>query len=460
MKGVILAAGQGTKFWPYNEVRNKCTTRVANRPAVRWLAENLLAAGADGLVVVVGHLAQSVRGALHGLDAPVAFVEAPPTEGTALGALRAADAASDDELIIAYGDVVTSADNLRAVVARGRGADAVAVLAVPLEVAGGPGRDWITLRVRGDEVVEVFGHSRRSSDPVMGGVVHLRMGRDGGLLRGNPGLVSNVDVGAMPPVEADLAASLQLLIESGGALAAVSGDSVWCDLDKPWHILRANEIWVRHLLGSFDEDVIPAGCAIDDSAEISGRLVLAPGVKIGRRVCIDGGAIIGERSELTNGAIVEGPIHIGRDCRIRHYCQLEASALGDESVVSHAAEFCGGVAFERAYLYHYMEIAGVVGASVDFGAATVCGTLRFDDGATVHRVKGRPEVPSVGANCAYFGDYSRTGVGAIIMPGVKTGAYSLVGPGVILAEDLPSRQAVFAQQEHRFVDWGPERYGW
>lgn len=460
LKGVILAAGFGTKFWPYSEVRNKCATRVANRPAVRWLAECLISAGADGLVVVIGHRGQSVRGALHGLPTPVQFVEGVPDEGTALATLRAASTTSDDELLVAYGDVVTSLANVRAVVDRGRDVGAPTALAVPLENAGGVGRDWINLRLNEGRVVEVTGHSREPSAHVMGGLFHLRMSRDGDFLQGNPGLVTKVDVGAMPPVEADLAASLQLMIESGHAVAATEADRVWCDLDKPWHIIRASEIWVQHLLDQHECDVVPDGCLIDDSADINGRLVLAPGVRIGKRVCIDGGAIIGAGTEVTNGAIVQGPIHIGRECRVRHYCQLEAAALGDESIVSHGAEFCGGVAFERAYLYHYMEISGVVGASVDFGAGTVCGTLRFDDGATVHRVKGRREVPTDNANCAYFGDYSRTGVNATIMPGVKTGAYSLVGPGVILSNDLPSRKAVFVQQEHRTIDWGPERYGW
>jgi bifunctional UDP-N-acetylglucosamine pyrophosphorylase/glucosamine-1-phosphate N-acetyltransferase len=46
------------------------------------------------------------------------------------------------------------------------------------------------------------------------------------------------------------------------------------------------------------------------------------------------------------------------------------------------------------------------------------------------------------------------------MPGVKTGAYSCVGPGVILYQDLPERQLVLARQELVFKDWGPERYGW
>ncbi|MCB0161836.1 MAG: hypothetical protein KDD83_27045, partial [Caldilineaceae bacterium] len=98
--------------------------------------------------------------------------------------------------------------------------------------------------------------------------------------------------------------------------------------------------------------------------------------------------------------------------------------------------------------------------ATDFGAATVCGNLRFDDGDTVWRVKGRAERPRHAANAAYFGDFMRTGVNAVIMPGRRMGAYSVVGPGVILYDDLPDRRIVTAQQELRYGDWGPARYGW
>jgi bifunctional UDP-N-acetylglucosamine pyrophosphorylase/glucosamine-1-phosphate N-acetyltransferase len=97
---------------------------------------------------------------------------------------------------------------------------------------------------------------------------------------------------------------------------------------------------------------------------------------------------------------------------------------------------------------------------VDIGAATVCGTLRFDDGDAVHRTLGRCETPHTGANASYLGDYSRTGVNAVLMPGVKVGAYSCVGPGVILDTDLPSRELVLVKQDLLRKPWGPDRYGW
>ena len=57
---IVLAAGLGRKVWPYGEFRQKCTIPVANKPIVRRVVENLLEAGCQRIVVVVGHHAQQV----------------------------------------------------------------------------------------------------------------------------------------------------------------------------------------------------------------------------------------------------------------------------------------------------------------------------------------------------------------------------------------------------------------
>ncbi|MDE2207581.1 MAG: nucleotidyl transferase, partial [Armatimonadetes bacterium] len=146
--------------------------------------------------------------------------------------------------------------------------------------------------------------------------------------------------------------------------------------------------------------------------------------------------------------------------RVSDYCLLSAgSVVGEECIVGHGAEF-EGVMLYRSYLYHYCEIYGVLGEAVDIGAATVYGTLRFDDGLSTPRIGGRREHPRDGANCTYIGDYSRTGVNVITQPGVRIGCYTCVGAGVVVYRDIPSRQLVLLKQETEMRPWGPERYGW
>jgi bifunctional UDP-N-acetylglucosamine pyrophosphorylase/glucosamine-1-phosphate N-acetyltransferase len=272
--------------------------------------------------------------------------------------------------------------------------------------------------------------------------------------------MTHVPVGGMPAAEAEIAESLARMTDDGVEITAIEPRGFCADLDKPWHVLEASRSLLADLSGRTTDGQIADGARVAESAEIHGRVVLAPGAVIGERVVVKGDLWLGTGAELTNGAIIGGRCIAGAGAKVRDYAFVGGdSVLGPGSLCGHGAEF-SGVLLEGAYLYHYCEISGVVGAKVDIGGATVCGTLRFDDADTVHRVQGRPEQPLTGANASYLGDYSRTGVNAILMPGVKVGAYSCVGPGVVLYEDLASREMVLVKQELQRRPWGPERYGW
>jgi len=457
MIGILLAAGSGRKLWPYAEVRNKCALPVGNTPAVRRVAEQLLEAGCAGLVVVTGERASSVRAALAGLEERIRYVEQPRPEGTADAALRALETAGDAPWVVAYGDVVTTPETVAAAVQAARRAEApAAAVAQPLD--GERTGDWITASVTDGALTGFQGHGRGGTHR-LGGLFALQ---EAALpyLRANPGVMTHVPVGGMPPLEAELAESLARMADDGLPIAALEPSGFLVDLDKPWHVLEANRALLADLAERTEGDSIGDGARVAESAEVHGKLVLAPGAVVGERVVVKGDLWLGPGASVTNGSIVGARCMVGAGGRVRDYALLGSdSVLGPHSVCGHGAEF-EGTLLEGAYLYHYCEINGVVGARVDIGAATVCGTLRFDDDEAPQRVGGRRERPLVGSNASYLGDYSRTGVNSVLMPGVKVGAYSCVGPGVVLYDDLPSRQLVLVKQELERRPWGPERYGW
>jgi bifunctional UDP-N-acetylglucosamine pyrophosphorylase/glucosamine-1-phosphate N-acetyltransferase len=456
MIAVLLAAGTGRKFWPYDEVRNKCAFPVGNVPCVRRMADQLLDAGVEGLVVVVGPHAGSVRAALSGLEDRVRFVMQSQAEGTAAAVVRALDEVGEQPCLVAHGDIVTTPETVRQLLAGAKG-DVPAVAVVQPLGSERPG-DWITADLKGGALSAFEGHGREGTHR-FGGLYALQQPALRAL-RANPGLMTHVPVGGMPAAEAEIAESLARLADDGLTVAGIEPHGFLVDLDKPWHILEANERLLRDLSSRLTGSEIADGARIADSAEISGNVVLSPEAEIGERVVVRGDLWLGPGAKVTNGSIIQESAIIGAKTLVRDYALIGGnSVLGAEGFCGHGAEF-EGVLLDGAYLYHYCEIFGVVGAKVDIGAATVCGTLRFDDGAAVHRVGGRLEVPQVGANASYLGDYSRTGVNAILMPGVKTGVYSCVGAGVVLYEDLPSRELVLVRQELIRRPWGPERYGW
>ena len=55
MKGLILAAGRGTRLRPITSLRPKPTSHVANRPLIHYAVENLVATGIRDIGVVVSY---------------------------------------------------------------------------------------------------------------------------------------------------------------------------------------------------------------------------------------------------------------------------------------------------------------------------------------------------------------------------------------------------------------------
>ncbi len=460
---IVLAAGLGRKVWPYGEFRQKCTLPVANTPIVRRVVENLLEVGCERIVVVVGHYAQQVRGALA--DIPnVVFVTQHPVDGTASAVLSALAHVEDESFLVVYGDIVTTPDTFRTVIREFR-THTVEAAALVQRLDNEDASDWLCGSIATQEteaksvtrLTGIEGHPRRGSHRLCG-VYAFSPTAVPYLLR-NPGIVTRVPVGGMPPPESEIAQSMQLMIDDDREVLAVQTEGFLVDVDKPWHVLEANNRLVGSLAAQVTEDRIAAGAKISDAAEINGHVVLGKNSVIGPRVVIDGTLIAGANNTITNGAILHGNIFVGDQCRISDYCDVDSTAIGNRCIIGHGAEM-SGVLFDKVYLYHYCEMSGVFGCATDIGAATVCGTLRFDDGDTPMRVEGRYEVPAYGANATYMGDYCRTGVNAILMPGRRIGSYSVVGPGVILYEDVPSKTLIMAKQELVSKPWGPERYGW
>src|SRR5690606_10043708 len=127
------------------------------------------------------------------------------------------------------------------------------------------------------------------------------------VLRDNPGIMHRVPVGGMPPLEGEIAQSLQMMVDEGHEVGVVEANDYLVDLDKPWHILEANThlihaMQIHAMQQGLDEPVIPAGSKIHDSAEIDGRVVLGENCTIGNRVVVRGDLWMGDGAQLLNGA--------------------------------------------------------------------------------------------------------------------------------------------------------------
>jgi len=452
---IILAAGHGTKIFPYGETRSKTSIPIVNVPIVRRIAEGLRSAGIEELIVVTGRFGERVKYSLHDMPG-VRYVEQRQPTGTAHGVLNAADLISGEDFLVVYGDVVCPEDSFKVLVEAHRGGGCAATALVHPLGAERP-NDWICASVSEGRIRGVVGHQ-----PLSHRLCGLYAFRKGYLRYFNdvPGFMRSVGCGGMPPNEADVAQVIDLMLEDGLEVGAVELEGYYVDVDKPWHIWEACRKVIDDMAGKLKGDSIAETASISEDARIDGHVVLGENSYIGPGVIVRGNLWVGRNTTITDGAIIGPDCVVGDNCVIEEYCKLYGhTVIGNGCRIRHAAEV-EGVFMDNVYATHYSEFRGIIGESVDLGAATVCGTLRFDDGFTVHRIKGRKEIPSFDADATFIGDFVRTGVNVITFPGVKIGPYSAIGPGVIVAEDVPPNSLILAKQELIRKEWGPHRYGW
>lgn len=111
MKVIIPLAGRGTRLRPHTYVTPKPLLRVAGKPVMSYILDDLKALGVDEIVFITGYLKENIETFVRAEypDFGVQFVEQPVQDGTA-GAVRLAQPYIDDECLIIFVDTLFDAD--------------------------------------------------------------------------------------------------------------------------------------------------------------------------------------------------------------------------------------------------------------------------------------------------------------------------------------------------------------
>ena len=107
---LILAAGEGSKFWPYQSTRNKVMFPLGNKALIQHTVEACLAAGVNKIVIVVKHHVEPLIALFRNIP-NVEFVQVNETKGTAHSFVLGMEACQDDVTVL-YGDVFIPKEEL------------------------------------------------------------------------------------------------------------------------------------------------------------------------------------------------------------------------------------------------------------------------------------------------------------------------------------------------------------
>src|SRR5688500_11450748 len=110
MKVIIPLAGKGTRLRPHTHVTPKPMLKIAGKPVMGYILEELERLGnVEQIVYITGHLKEKVEEYTRTFDFPAVFVEQKVQDGTA-GAVALAREFVDQPVLIIFVDTIFDAD--------------------------------------------------------------------------------------------------------------------------------------------------------------------------------------------------------------------------------------------------------------------------------------------------------------------------------------------------------------
>jgi choline kinase len=241
MKGLVLAAGRGSRLRDLTDERPKCLVRLAGRPLLDWQRAALTTAGVTDLAIVTGYRAHMLADLGMKTFAARRWAESNMVRSL----LAAAGWLSAEPCVVSYGDIVYRPATVR------RLADAPGELVIAYDPQwielwsrrfANPLDDAETFRLTADGAVREIGARPCTASEIEGQYM--------GLLRFTPAAwaITTDLLRTLPPRrvdELDMTSLLQALVDAGTRIEAVPCRDAWCEVDSADDLAVAEDLVAR-----------------------------------------------------------------------------------------------------------------------------------------------------------------------------------------------------------------------
>jgi UDP-N-acetylglucosamine diphosphorylase / glucose-1-phosphate thymidylyltransferase / UDP-N-acetylgalactosamine diphosphorylase / glucosamine-1-phosphate N-acetyltransferase / galactosamine-1-phosphate N-acetyltransferase len=421
VKAVLLAAGEGVRLLPITATRPKHLIRVGGKPILEHCLEALRANGVKDALIVTHYMGDAIRGYFgdgtkFGLK--LEYVEQKAVLGTG-NATGLAESYVDGDFLLVYGDLLFSADAVKKVLDVYSKEKPDAVMAVV--PVGKPENYGIVEPNKDGTVSRIVEKPKSKSAP-------SNLANAGLYVFGKTVFDALRKVKRSPRGEWELTDAVSQLAAKGKVAAAEIAKADWLDIGRPWDLLDAN-VWA---LRRMEHRVLGN---VEEGAHLLGPVTVAETARVRSGAYIEGPVFIDEGADVGPNCFIRPCTSIGKNARVGNGCEVKNTIIMDGTHVGHLT-YVGD---------------SILGEKCNLGAGTITANLRFDDGTVKMTVKN--EVADSGRRKlgVILGDNVKTGVGALLMPGVKVGNDCWVGAGFMLERDLPPNSIAYLQQSWETV---------
>lgn len=320
MRGVILAAGQGTRLRPLTYHRPKPLVPVLDRPMIEHIIKGAVSAGVNELCLVVGYKSQMIRDHLgdgSSLGAELTYVEQAEYAGTGDAVLLAEDFVGTDPFFLSWGDIIVPPHNYRRIMDEYNAQEYDGVLTV----------NWM-------------------EDPYEGAAVYTQDGCVSRIIEKPPKGTSdthfnNAGIFVLPPEiipalktipmsdrgELEVPDAILQIIHQGMKLRALEIEGYRYDVARPSALLELNADMIQEL--SAEGTIVAADSRVSDEAEITPPVYIGCGASVGA-------------SQLGPNVVIGEGCTLGDGCCLEQTACFAGSAMADDSaaryaIISHGA---------------------------------------------------------------------------------------------------------------------------
>jgi NDP-sugar pyrophosphorylase family protein/CheY-like chemotaxis protein len=369
MQAIILAGGMGTRLRPLTYTLPKPMLPIAGRPALAHIVDALASAGCSEVIITTNYLAELIDEKLAGLDLPipVSCVKEDKPLGTA-GCIRNLYDQLENEFIVIQGDAVADMDYGAFLEShKTQGADvSISVMKVA------DTREFGICGIEKDGRISRFQEKPRPEE------AFSNMANAGFYILRKE-LFSDI------PVDTPYDFARQLfpkLMAEGKKFYAWEMKGFWIDIGRVGNYIEGNmhaikgKAYIAPDVTIPDDTVLVAPYIIGSGCKIGSRCTLGPGAVIGSHVLVGDGVhitksvvydnvVLGSKTRLTD-CVIAGKSHLGKDVCIEalavvgESCDLGAGVqLGAHSKVGPITPVAAGTLIEGVLEPRLQKLSGL-----------------------------------------------------------------------------------------------------
>ena len=396
MKCVILAGGEGQKFFPFGSQSSKSMLQVLGAPALSYTIQYIKEAGIRDVAIVTKESDKTIEsffkdGSAYGLSITYFKQEKPGIHGAILSVKEFVK--DSKSFMLCFADVFTKGNYILRTLITYENKDSNSCILLTLQ-----------------KNVRYMGAVRLNPSGSISHIEPVRELKSGGgyTFAGcfilPPSILQSISEGS------NFIDCIDLLLTEEKVAHAI-WEKEWVDLGFPWDILDVHRLF----LGELKESKIAKSVRIGSNVSISGCVVIKGNVVIHENVVIRGPVYIDEGSIIGPSSYIREFSSIGKRCKIDFSSEIKGSIIMDNSTIS-----------SQCYI-----VRSIVGkeATIQAGVRSI---LNYHPGQNIILRSGNEIIDTRSDNLGFFtGPLSNIGVNCILSPGLIIPPGTILPPGII-----------------------------